>query len=532
MPSGWFALRSLRVRVPLTLLLLFLIFALIFMRLLGVVVLRGYEQLERENVQLDVLRSVAGLDALSGQLESAVGDWAPWDDTYEFMLDYSRDYIDENLTPATLDNLGVDYAAFVDTTGRVGYAQYIDRESGQRLPPSAEMTGAAMRAASLLKPSRLGESLTGTLMLPEGPALIAVQQITNNEADEPSRGSLVFIRLLSADDLERVRAAVRLNVELTPAQDRGRLTFASAVPAEKRDEPYSHVIDDERIAGWATRTGFDGQPSFIVSVVEGRSGRVHAVRALEFSGWGILSFIVFFGVGMSLTLDMTVLRRLTRLHDQVVAIESDPDAPKRVDELGNDELTDFAVTLNRALARVEETEKALTHAADHDYLTGLPNRRRFEQEADRELAERKREGGECAVALIDVDEFKEINDGHGHHCGDEVLVWLSALMRSSVRSYCTVARLGGDEFAILMPHTARDQAEKVLERLQTRLEHTPCPCSMEHIWVRVSVGLASSPLDGETLEELTTVADRRLYQSKAGKCEQHPAEPDDGDWPG
>src|SRR5918992_2321435 len=111
-------------------------------------------------------------------------------------------------------------------------------------------------------------------------------------------------------------------------------------------------------------------------------------------------------------------------------------------------------------------ERRLRHLADHDDLTGLINRRRFQEELQRHLAEGRRYGLMGALLVLDLDGFKEVNDTHGHSAGDRVLCAVADALRSRLRESDIVARLGGDEFAVLLPRETPAEAERVCEALE------------------------------------------------------------------
>ena len=111
------------------------------------------------------------------------------------------------------------------------------------------------------------------------------------------------------------------------------------------------------------------------------------------------------------------------------------------------------------------TTSELRHLADHDALTGLPNRRRFEQELARHLAYVRRYGPEGAALVLDLDCFKPVNDTFGHAAGDRLLAHVAGVLRERLRATDVVARLGGDEFAILLPRVDRAGAAAVAHSL-------------------------------------------------------------------
>ena len=149
-----------------------------------------------------------------------------------------------------------------------------------------------------------------------------------------------------------------------------------------------------------------------------------------------------------------------------------------------------------------------------DGLTGLANRRHLDQELASNLARAERSGGSLALILADLDDFKRVNDRHGHECGDEVLREFAAAMNDVVREGDTAGRWGGEEFALLLPDADLDGAVLVAERLRATLEEKTM-LSPEGVAVHVtaSLGVAAFP-EAATRAELVGAADEALYQAK------------------
>lgn len=165
--------------------------------------------------------------------------------------------------------------------------------------------------------------------------------------------------------------------------------------------------------------------------------------------------------------------------------------------------------------RVRDAE--LARLALHDPLTGVRNRALLDEDIDRALRNRDTSGGVVAVFYVDIDDFKGVNDRHGHEVGDQVLVTLTTRLREALRDHDTVARLGGDEFALVahLPTAAdaADMADRV-ERVCTE------PLTVGHLTlpVRASVGMAVVATDGCAPAEALAAADRAMYvRKRAGK---------------
>ncbi|MDO8473235.1 MAG: sensor domain-containing diguanylate cyclase, partial [Dehalococcoidia bacterium] len=153
-----------------------------------------------------------------------------------------------------------------------------------------------------------------------------------------------------------------------------------------------------------------------------------------------------------------------------------------------------------------------------DELTGLCNRRRFNQVVEAEIMRSRRDGRPFSLVMLVLDSFKLHNDTYGHPGGDEVLRSFSSILRSAPRKTDTAFRLGGDEFSIVLPGAGAEVAWNVVNRVasawaEAQLPGLPGP----KIVNGVSVGVAEFPADGDTADRLISVADAELYRSKSAK---------------
>ncbi len=173
-----------------------------------------------------------------------------------------------------------------------------------------------------------------------------------------------------------------------------------------------------------------------------------------------------------------------------------------------------AANLLRVPILIEYDElKRLQINAATDPLTGLYNRRLFEESLQRESNRARRYNHQLALVLLDLHRFKEVNDKFGHPRGDEVLRAAAATLRSSLRTSDSAFRIGGDEFALLLPQTDTAQVMSLSRRIETVFEETIRPLNLG-ITVGMDHGVAIYPQDGETVDVLIRVADERLYRRK------------------
>ena len=154
--------------------------------------------------------------------------------------------------------------------------------------------------------------------------------------------------------------------------------------------------------------------------------------------------------------------------------------------------------------------------ATTDWLTELPNRRKFDETLSRMFHQSERFDEEITLVLFDIDHFKLINDSHGHGAGDEVLRGIGTLMRLHVRKSDLPARLGGDEFGIVLYHTNAAQAEIFVEILLESVRAHPFDHDGSRLNISLSVGIAQYDDYMETPQALYYAADKALYQAKHG----------------
>lgn len=177
-------------------------------------------------------------------------------------------------------------------------------------------------------------------------------------------------------------------------------------------------------------------------------------------------------------------------------------------------LPKYIVAFGMILILLQQQIEHTKHLALHDELTGLPNRRLFQDRLTSALERARRSGTRTALLLIDLDRFKQVNDSVGHHVGDEVLKKVAQVLNGRIRRCDTVARTGGDEFSIILEEPiTRADAERVSHSL-IQILHQSLAFDGHTIRVGASIGLALYPEDAPNPETLCVAADLRMYAHK------------------
>ncbi len=178
---------------------------------------------------------------------------------------------------------------------------------------------------------------------------------------------------------------------------------------------------------------------------------------------------------------------------------------------------DLLLARTRTLLEFKAYLDVCEEAAFTDHLTGLANRRRFERQLEREVNRTLRLGHPFSLLMLDIDNFKRVNDNFGHDVGDEAIRLLGRVLREETRGIDLAARIGGEEFAVLLVETEIGRGLEVAERLRVAIKNMIIPSAGN---ITASFGVAECPSCAQTSIDILKVADNLLYQAKGGGRDQ------------
>lgn len=250
---------------------------------------------------------------------------------------------------------------------------------------------------------------------------------------------------------------------------------------------------------------------------------VNVIQEIDRQGWKTVQMIALVGF-LSVLLAMLVARRVTRplkVMTNAMALFAENQTVSHLDFKRHDEVGVLAASLNvmqhtvvANLHELNESREAIRHLAQHDGLTGLPNRALFADRLQQALAQAQRDQSRVAVMFVDLDGFKPVNDTYGHQAGDSLLVTVAQRMQACVRHADTVGRVGGDEFMVLLPmvlsvQDARVVAEKICQSLSQVMV-----IDGHAVEISASVGVAIYPNHAKDQFSLLRQADEAMYVAK------------------
>ena len=277
------------------------------------------------------------------------------------------------------------------------------------------------------------------------------------------------------------------------------------------DDPFMENGKSTRLIGW-------------VGLEISRSATIQSQREAIMHSLAIL----LLGLIVSLYLAWRIGRQITRpilALTHAVSRIGEGHLESRVEQTGRAELGMLQRGINHMAAhlqamqdqmqeRIDLATARLVYQASHDALTGLINRREFEQRLERALVSALQQGREHALCYMDLDQFKVINDSCGHAAGDELLLQLALLLKSNLRERDTLARLGGDEFALLLENCTIQDALEVADTFRTEVQRFRFQWENRIFAVGMSVGMVAINHESGTAANLLSAADAACYVAK------------------
>jgi diguanylate cyclase (GGDEF)-like protein len=435
--------------------------------------------------------------------------YGAWNATYRYMATLGPTYVTVNMTDANLDSVGADFFILLDTSGRAVSTTFTKQPSLR-----SEVLAYIRETPALLRFSGLLDAHDDVAALPGAVIAVGSTPIVTSQSRGPVRGTFVSGRFL--DDKAAAEASVRIGETVQWRQPGAGMLGASEVERLRTDTPVLLQTKGATTEAWGVVKSTLA-PAELAAVVRvpvdpaiASQGRVLKKDAII----GLAFFIAVNILALVVVLDTTVLRRLSSLMARVRAIGEADHPGDRVAVGGRDEIGALARDINGMLEAIDRSRAQLVKMATLDPLTGVFNRRRFEEELARELSESRRTEAVGALLWFDLDDFKHVNDSFGHAVGDQVLVGFARLLRDESRAYTTLARIGGDEFVMLLPGAGPDEAIKAAERLLRLMTSRTVAAGEATVRLGASIGIAFFPANGETVAAVLAAADGAMYEAK------------------
>lgn len=492
-------IKSLRTRTPLYLLLVLSAFTLASYWSSSRLLHQSLGEFEERHAQEEMERVRAVFGTQTQAMQRSSRDYSIWNDTYEYMRQRTPNYLSINYTSDAMHNLGMDFVLFLTEAGEFHSAvNSLTVQPDELGASNAKVRDVLAGFAEL--PSDLRQQSTFLLRwIDRTPTILAFSPIHDSSGSLPRQGWLVMGRLLDDNGQAELANLASTVFQLAPATASMQTpnTTAGSIRA-------SRVLSDS--LGSSTLQLIIQHPPILHS--QQRTGDMLLIG-------NSLIILLLVALAVAILLDQLILKRLSlfsRLAQQRQQLDEPPAWPVQ----GDDELDQLAQSLNEMMAEVYSSQASLYHEARKDPLTGLGNRKFLGERLPLYQAMQQRQPGlMLTLYLIDLDDFKLINDCLGHEAGDVLLNSIAQRLEDVLRASDTAVRMGGDEFVVLSL-TEGAETESLAQRL---LEAVCRPLIFQgtRLTISASIGIADG-VPGMSEEELLRNADIAMYQAKrAGK---------------
>lgn len=444
------------------------------------------------------------------QLLSQVRDWATWDDTYEFVQDEYPRYAEVNFSQSMFEEMRYQLMAFFNADGEVHYLGGLNPATGQFQTCTSTTLACSWMMPYVVSMQRSIQENSAhqdhsVFYTHPAPALVASSPILRTDSSGPSAGWLFKVRAMDGGWLEMLSEVTGLPLSLT-------VRPIASMPASRTA---STIMGNTVLAERFLTTYQPGAIIAISSRLE-RDRYLAGLRSLRYVLiWtGVMMLLVIVAVLVLLQkMILTPLRALTLFTEQL----GQASLPHNGLTHRSDEIGLLARAFERQFTRQRQLNEKLSVLSTHDTLTGLPNRRLFDQELQRAVDQAIANHTPIAVMMLDIDHFKLFNDHYGHPKGDHCLATVGAkLQEIAENSGVLIARTGGEEFSVLAEMPI-DQAHRLANSINAAIDALDYPHGFSPVasHLTFSIGISALEIDaGLTPSALMSTADQALYQAK------------------
>lgn len=474
-----------------------------------------FTQIEVEKLQERNHQIVRSIFNEIERLQGTARDWAQWDDTYKFIQDRNQEYIDSNLVPGIIDDLGIFGMFFFDLnfTSQHGTSLVSQRPLFDLLESQIE----GNRDLLLTPDADNGKSV---LLYNEEAGYfywVIIEPVTDSAEIAPVNGYLILVKLMDSAFMKQMSSIFGAPIEIVSSHQihsEGCVQFCE----DKQFCQRVDFLDNNKAVLLITFTDESREHHLLIQShvfrnlhLQLRNVFIQTLLALVIIGGIIVAAIV-------LILGRLVLSPIGKAAADFAHCAESKDMTTRLDVSGPCEIRQMAKSANVMLDEIQCLNEQLQSMAQIDELTGVSNKRHFYELYTKQFARAKRNGISLGMFMVDVDHFKQYNDLYGHLAGDECLSHVAGILSETVcRTNDIVARFGGEEFIVVLDDISAAGVEAVCGNFSKALEEAAIRhdgSSVASI-VTCSIGaIVITPQRSLEPRELLSQVDQLLYRAK------------------
>ncbi|MFA6362159.1 CHASE4 domain-containing protein [Methanoregula sp.] len=324
-----------------------------------VLLLSNYQSLEQKYITNDLDRTISQIKNEEHTISAIDNDWAPWDDTYDFVIGKRPDYIERNINPDTFANLNLDFMIITNHEGEIVYSGAFDPANRTIIPVTTSLLQEINANRPLMNLTAPHAETTGILMHSDTPVLITSHPIVRTDFSGTPQGVMIMGRFLDQDEIGRLSSMTIPSIAFYRVIDPAISPSLQSALETPGTSMIIQPTDENTVAGYALMRDISGNPALVLEITEPRDiYREGTSTVFQFIVILLLSELTF-GIVMIFFLDRIVLSRMQSLGLQVRRIGTGSNRSSRVEMDGSDELSELATEINRMLTDIEKTNSEL-----------------------------------------------------------------------------------------------------------------------------------------------------------------------------
>lgn len=459
---------------------------------------KSFLHLEQEAAISNLQRVDESLQQMATSVNSVLGSWSIWDDTYKFMADKNQQYIKSNLQINSFSSSDVDMVLYFDKSGKPFYSVASDTTRTKIIPVPKGLSDYLDPHGKLVYQPTPDSGTTGIISLPDGLLFVAAHSIVTSKQTGPVRGTLMMGKHFTESSLKKLKDITKVNVSIYPLNEiKNNTPLLRTYDQLKAHDYLIHPINDSILIAYTLLKDINGKPIAIIKANITRKIYLAGLQTIHYYNILTIAFSIMLVTLLWTSLNTLIIKRIEKMTKKMASGETSSEA------INN---TNFGT-----LDEVSFVSLLYQHAT-HDQLTGLGNRHLLYQGFQNRI-ETIPNGNNVICVFIDIDHFKYVNDTLGHEIGDELLVFVAKQLKSFLRGGDIASRLGGDEFVVMLFDVKPDMIAQVVDRLFSALKKVVI-ISGHELTITCSMGISIYPTNGNDVPTLLKNADFALYRAK------------------
>ena len=470
------------------------------------VIKESFLNLEAQSATSNLERIQEGIQRMEDSVNSALGSWAIWDDTYYFMTNKNQAYIDSNLKINSFTSSDIDMVLYFDTTGNPFYSVVADADRKKPVPLPAGLADYLTPNSKIVYQPDVNSQTQGIIAIPSGLLIFASHAIVTSNKTGPVHGTLVMARFFTAKSLEQLINLTKVQTNIYTLNNiKNNPNLLNYYQQLQHSDSILVRPNNKMLIAYSLLRDIDNHPIALIRAELPRNIYQIGLKTINYyNTLSLMSSVTLLAV-FWIAIHSIIVRRLEKLKSNIISVGPNAETLDSLSKDSNDEVSSVA---------------ALYHHATHDPLTGLGNRHLIHQ-AFQNRHKIMLPDNKIVMLFIDIDNFKFVNDTLGHEVGDNLLKYIARQLTSSLRYGDLAVRLGGDEFVVMLFDIHPNIIDTIIMQIFSLLRKETT-ISGHNLNITCSIGISIYPDNGDTIPILLKHADIALYHAKeSGKNQYH-----------